>query len=311
MSLLDEAKVILVALGMPPAQQTDLAACTLLALAGVGGRGSWPNATPVRCSPHLIIEFVRAEHAKTYEREGVRRQALHQLRQGGVASLNPDQPDLPTNSASTRYALTDEALEVIRQFGAPPFDDLARAFRAARDGGLAARYARERTRRAVPVRTADGSDVLLSPGKHNELQKAIVEVFLPTFAPGSTLLYLGDTAQKALIMEVGELTRLGVPLAAHGKLPDVIAHDPQRNWLFLCEAVTSHGPVSPKRYVELEGLLQALTSKRVYVSAFPDVATYRRHLADIAWETEVWMADQPTHLVHHDGEHFISPTPYP
>lgn len=56
-----------------------------------------------------------------------------------------------------------------------------------------------------------------------------------------------------------------------------------------------------------EKLLAHSTADRVYVTAFVDVREYRRHVEDIAWETEVWIAESPDHLIHYDGEKFLGP----
>lgn len=140
------------------------------------------------------------------------------------------------------------------------------------------------------------------------MQVDVIREFGPRFVPGGTLVYLGDAARKTVVLETSVFETLGVSLPSHEKLPDVVIYDQKRNYLFLIEAVTSHGPVSPKRHVELEAMLQDCTAGRVYVSAFPDFSTFRNFLTGIAWETEVWVAEIPDHLIHFDGERFLSPS---
>lgn len=309
MSKLDDAKRILAALGLPPAQQNDIAAYTLLGFANVEPSTGWKSAQPVRTGPHGVLKFTRDAYGRDYAentREDVRRKAIHQFVQAGVLVRNPDDPALPTNSPRTHYALTAEALETLRAFGLAKFEALATAFREASEGGLALKYSRDRERQKVPITLPNGKEFLLSPGDHNRLQRAIIDDFLSTFAPGAVLLYLGDTEVKSLFVAERELSEIGVTSDAHGKLADIVAYDAKRNWLFLCEAVTSHGPVSPKRHLELEQLLTDCTAQRVYVTAFLTFREYKRHAQDIAWETEVWIADAPAHLLHYDGEKFIS-----
>ncbi len=142
---------------------------------------------------------------------------------------------------------------------------------------------------------------------HNRVQAAVVEEFAPRFAPGAILLYLGDTAKKSLHMDAGILAGLGIPITEHDKLPDIILYDKQRNWLFLVEVVTSHGPMTPKRVVELRVLLASCKARPIFVSAFPDFTEFRKHLRDIAWETEVWLAETPDHLIHYNGDRFLGP----
>jgi len=157
------------------------------------------------------------------------------------------------------------------------------------------------------LRLKSGETYHLSPGKHNQLQTAIVEEFGPRFVPGGTLVYLGDTAKKTVILETSIFADLKIPAPSHDKLPDVVIYDEDRNWLFLIEAVTSHGPVSPKRHFELEKTLQGCSAGRVYVTAFPELLDFKDFLTEIAWETEVWIAEIPDHLIHFDGERFLGP----
>jgi len=154
---------------------------------------------------------------------------------------------------------------------------------------------------------ADGKTIFLSPGVHNHLQIAVVEEFGPRFAPGANLLYVGDTALKHVIFDAHEFAKLNVPVTAHDKLPDIILYWPERNWLFLIEAVTSHGPISPKRHREIEAMLKGCPAERIYVTAFLDVRAFRKYAGDIAWETEVWIAETPGHMIHFNGPKFLGP----
>jgi hypothetical protein len=149
--------------------------------------------------------------------------------------------------------------------------------------------------------------VYLSPGRHNVLQVAIVEQFGPRFAPGAEVLYVGDTARKHVVFAADRLKSLKVPITRHDKLPDVVLYWPKKKWLFLIEAVTSHGPVSPKRHAELEKMLTSCSAERVYVTAFLDTKGFRKYAGDVAWETEVWLADNPDHLIHFNGAKFLGP----
>jgi len=132
-----------------------------------------------------------------------------------------------------------------------------------------------------------------------------MEEFAPRFAHGAKLLYMGDAANKTLIMDAAALTRLGFPADKHSKLPDIVLFLPKKNWLYLIEVVTSHGPVSPKRYEELERIFSKSKVERVYVSVFPDFKEFLRHARNIAWDTEIWIAEAPDHLIHYNGDKFI------
>ncbi len=137
--------------------------------------------------------------------------------------------------------------------------------------------------------------------------RAIIEDFAPRFAPGSVLVYSGDTGEKWGYFDAALLAGLGVDVGSHGKMPDVVLHYTAKNWLLLVESVTSHGPVDGKRHAELATLFAGSAAGLVYVAAFPNRAIMGRYLGNIAWETEVWVADAPSHLIHFNGEHFLGP----
>lgn len=307
-----EAQEILKALGMPPAQQNQMAGMTLLALCGLTPRTPWEAAERPRCTVTKGVMDYLAEHYDARyapnTRETVRKQVLRQFVQARIADRNPFEPGLPTNSPNTHYAVTEPALRAIRRFGTDRWEAAVRRFRR-EHGALVERYARDRERRLVPVKLPNGQVVRLSPGRHNEVQRAIVEEFAPRFAPGAQLLYLGDTENKALVVDSARCAELGIPLTDHDKLPDVVLYDTRREWVFLVEAVSSQGPVSPPRRIDLEDMLAGCEVGVVYVSAFPDFAEFRKHMSNIAWETEVWLCDAPEHLIHYDGERFLGPAP--
>jgi type II restriction enzyme len=306
----EEAKIILKALGLPPAQSNEMSALTLLALCALDPDDPWSRATRVRCTVTKgIMDYIREKFGKSYApntRETFRRHVLHQFVQGHIADYNPFEPGLPTNSPRAHYAISQAALTAVKTYNSRNWKSAVRKF-IDKHGTLIEPYSPERERRRVPVTLPDGRKIRLSPGKHNHVQKAIIEAFAPRFAPGSKLLYLGDTSEKNLVVNLDELMNLRISITDHDKLPDVVLYDRKREWLFLIEAVTSHGPVSPKRFVELEAMLTKCPAGRVYVSAFPDMAEFKRHAPYIAWETEVWLADIPDHLLHFNGDRFFGP----
>jgi type II restriction enzyme len=304
-----EAQQILKALGLPAAQHNRMAALVLLALARVSQDVPWSQATSTSLTIRIgIMDYIRNTLGVAYAentRETVRRGVLHQFEEAGLVARNIDDPARPTNSKDNNYTLTREALDVVCAYGGADFlqktDDFKRL-----QGSLAEKYARARDLERVPVQV-NGRTLALSPGPHNQLERAIVEDFGEYHARGSLLLYLGDTANKDVHVDREGLESLGFDFSEHDKLPDVVLYDPNMGWLYLVEAVTSHGPMNAKRVEELRKLFGQARAGLIFVSAFPDRAEYRRHQADIDWETEVWIADEPTHLIHYNGDRFLGP----
>jgi type II restriction enzyme len=305
-----QAQAVLKALGLPQHQQNQISALTLLALCGIAPNDPWTQASREgRTVTKGVMDFIRERYKVTYApntRETVRRQVLHQFVLAGVADYNPFDPGLPTNSPRAHYAVSEAALSAIRSFGSAEWEATVARFLARRTA-LIEIFQRRRSSRMIPVRFPDGKLVSLSPGAHNRLQKAVVEHFAPRFAQNPRLLYLGDTARKNLYVHAETLKALRVPITEHDKLPDVIIWDQKRKWLFLVEAVTSHGPMSQKRVLELEQILGGCHAGLIYVSAFPDMREFRRHINDIAWDTEVWIAELPEHLIHYNGDRYLGP----
>ena len=308
-----EAQRILQELGMPAAQQNKISAYTLLALAGLGPDDPWPATTnQSKRVSRGISDFIAGTYGQVYKentRETFRRQVLHQFVQAGLVAYNPDAPNLPVNSPKAHYALTAEAAALLRTYGTAQWPALLAAFHE-QHAALTAQYAEARDQQRIALTLPDGRTVALSPGLHNEVQRAVLKQFIPAFAPGAQLLYLGDTEQKHLFEDPAGLQRLNIPLGQHSKLPDVVllqARPDGSEWLYLIEVVTSHGPVSPKRKLELQELLKNCPAGPVYVTAFPDFKLFKKYSSALAWHTEVWIQEMPANMIHFNGDRFLGP----
>jgi hypothetical protein len=306
---LGNAKKILLSLGLPAAQQKERSALCLLALLDLRPRRKWAEAGNPLMGITPIMDWIYKYYKKRYapnSRETVRKQTMHQFVEAGIAVYNPDNPSRAVNSPAAVYQIELSALDLLRSFDTKAWHKNLTAYAAGRQT-LAARYGHERKQNLVPVQIAPGQKIALSPGQHSELIRAIIEDFGARFVPGGVLIYAGDTGEKWGYFDAPLLEKLGVSVDSHGKMPDVVLYYPQRNWLLLIESVTSHGPVNGKRHAELARLFTTSKPGLVYVTAFPNRAIMSRYLGDIAWETEVWVADAPSHLIHFNGERFLGP----
>jgi hypothetical protein len=310
MSKIEEAQEILKSLGLPPAQYNEMAALTFLAICNIKENDKWSKAKRQSLGVTKgIMTFVNENYGKSYApntRETFRRQVLHQFVQARIVDYNPDNPSLPVNSPRAHYALTAEVLEVVKAYKTRNWKKVLKNF-IDTVGKLSEVYLKGRELIQIPVTLQNGETIRLSAGKHNIVQAAIVEQFAPRFANGGTLLYLGDTAKKDLFVDEKGLKDLEIPIDQRSKLPDVVIYDIKRKWLFLIEAVTSHGPVSPKRLLELEDFLKNCKVGKIYVTAFPDMTEFKKHSNNIAWETEVWLMEVPDHMIHFNGDRFMGP----
>ncbi|MBA2846468.1 hypothetical protein HNP88_000652 [Methanococcus maripaludis] len=308
MGKLDEALTILKKFELPVKQQNNRSAYTLLALANIQENSDWKDSEDNLVRIHDILLFISENYGYTYaenSRETIRRQTIHQFEHAGIVERNRDDPKRPTNSGKTVYSLTPEFLEVLKTYETDDFEKSVEWFLENKIS-LSEKYQGIREIHKISVKV-DDTELEFSSGEHNELQKEIIEEFGPRFAGGSKVLYVGDTAHKNLYKLDEELEKLGIPMTKHDKLPDVVLYDEKNNWIYLIEAVTSHGPVSDKRYYELEEMLEDCKCGKIYVSCFRDKATFKKYVADIAWDTEVWISKIPNHMIHYNGDRFIGP----
>lgn len=314
---LEETKELLRELQLPKPQTNDRSGWVFLALANITPKDAWSSAEAPLLPTHLIMEFIRDNYDMNYKpnsRETIRRQTLHQFEQARLIDRNRDNPNRPTNSKDNNYSLNEPIIEILKEFPNGNWKDKIQEF--LKDvPSLKEEYQKIRNLGKIPIKLPSGKEIKLSPGRHNQLHADIIHEFCSRFiGEGGIVLYIGDTASsrkeeggKLMHLEVDFLKKLGIPPMSHDKLPDVVVYDEKNEWLFLIEAVTSHGPVSPKRWKELEEALQSCKVGKVYVTAFPDTKEFKKNVADIAWETEVWIADKPEHMIHFNGDRFLGP----
>lgn len=304
-----EARAILKALGMPTEQHNERSGKVLLGLVGLRPDQTWKESGKPLMGVRPIMDFVKAHYNGDWAentRETIRRRTLHQFVDGAVAMLNPDLPSRATNSPKSVYQIVPEALEVIRTYGTTAWPDMLAAFKSKVEG-LKQHYEQAREREKIAVELPDGQILALTPGGQNVLIEKIIDDMLGYFAPRSRVLYVGDTGDKHALYAREDLLTLGIQVADAGKMPDVIAHYTEKNWLLLIEAVTSHGPVDAKRRDDLKRLFAGSKIGLVYVTAFLSRRDMVKYLDAISWETEVWVADAPTHMIHFNGERFLGP----
>lgn len=305
----ESALDVLKAIKAPKAQVNERSALTLLALLDLEPSAAWSKGSnPLRGVTELM-DWMAAKYGKKYApntRETVRRFTLHQFVEMGFVLLNPDDPKRPTNSPKNVYQVEPSALELLRTFGTDDWHKNLAEYLDSMEGKNRLREA-ARKMTQIPVTLPTGKTLHLSAGGQNVLIKEIIEQFAPRFTPGGHVVYVGDAGDKHLVNDEAYLKKLGVVIERHGKMPDVVIHYKARNWLVLVEAVTSHGPVNMLRHTQLKDLFAGSKAGLVFVTAFLDRQAMREYLPDIAWETEVWVADAPTHLIHFNGERFLGP----
>lgn len=232
---IQQAILILKALGYPKAQQNDRSGLCLLGLLNLTPDKKWKDCESPLIGITPLMEFARNNYAVEYKpntRETFRRQTIHQFVAGGLALRNPDDLSRPVNSPKTVYQIEQNALELIKSYGQEQlWKEKLEEYLYMKET-LADRYAKRREKHMVPVELKNGEKLLLTPGEHSELIRDIIEEFASRFAPGSILIYVGDTGSKIGYFDKDLLAKLGVTINKHGKMPDVVLYYQEKTGSF-------------------------------------------------------------------------------
>jgi len=313
--LLNQAADILSAVGIPldnlSLRRIERMTSCFCAVAGVSKDWAMAQGADdgVKLKTREIIPLINKyfeENISSGSYDDIRRRDLRLLTLGGLI-INPGaQAGSAPNDPTRGYAVSTHFKDLIRLYGTADWELALQEFLSTHRN-ISDELARKRELDKIPAVLPNGKTLSLAPGEHNQLQKAIVEEFVPRFAPGAEILYLGDTAEKILHIEKERLEELGFFVLAHGDLPDILAYIPEKNWLYLIEAVHSSGPIGEVRMLELKEQLRECSAELIFVTAFLTKEEFRKWTMEIAWESEVWLAEVPDHLIHFDGQKFLGP----
>ncbi len=236
----------------------------------------------------------------------MRRKDLQELTLSGLVVKSAKSPTAATNNPNRGYAIATECQTVFQSFGTKAFTVAVKEFKNTH-GDLARKLKRARDQSKIPVTLPDGTPLNFEPGHHNNLQVAVINELIPRFLPGSEILYIADANNKSLHLEQDRLKELGFFELSHDLLPDIVAYYPKRGWIALIEAVHSSNPLSPHRHLMLEELVKTCSAPAVYLSVFATRKSFRSWVEKISWETEVWIANEPDHMIHFNGDRFLGP----
>lgn len=308
--IINEALEILESVGIPMTSKTErglerMAVC-FLAVAGV--TKDWSRAKEnANLKSRDIINIVNKnfeEDISSGSYDDIRRKDLKLLVLADIIVNSGVNKGSATNDPTRGYALHPDFKKLIVTYKTAGWSKALSAFNKNKPN-LSEILLRKRNIEKIPVKLPNGKPLELSLGEHNVLQKAIIEEFLPRYGSDCSVLYIGDTSNKSLYVETEELKKLNFFELSHDELPDIIAFSKKNNWLYLIEAVYSSGPMSETRVLELRKMLKDCKAELIFVTAFLTRNEFRKWQMDIAWETEVWTADHPDHLVHFNGHKFL------
>lgn len=313
--LINEALDILEKTGIPFEAKTQkgLQSMAMCFLAVAGVTKNWKQAKGLNENRNLktrdIIKYINEHYEENISPgsyDDVRRKHMKLLLLADYILNSAKNPNAATNDPTRGYSLHQDFRSLIIYYNTSEWGIKLKLFLKNKTP-LSEILARKRNILKIPVQLPGGKEIQLSQGGHNQLQREVIEEFLPRYGQGCEILYIGDTSNKILHIEEDKLHKLGFFKLSHDELPDIIAYNVKKNWLYLIEVVFSSGPMSEERVFELKKILKKCKADLIFVTAFTSKAAIRKWYMDIAWETEVWSADNPDHVAHFNGDKFFGP----
>ncbi|MGY1895030.1 BsuBI/PstI family type II restriction endonuclease [Nocardia gipuzkoensis] len=298
-----DARRILQMMGLDKERSNERSALTLLALARVGPQSKWSLAERVLIGTRGMIEWFRLEYAKDYQansRETLRRSTIHQFLGAGIVISNPDDPHRSVTSPKWCYQLDASVHALLTTYEQDGFADRAKRYLAERQPTRAANVdAGEVIRK--PVTLPNGVRVASGEGGHRGLVAETLTEFCGRFTPGGSVFYIGDGDVEWTYFDRTGFDAWGISKQSYRRLPAIVVYMKEKRWLILVEVCSSHGAIDDGRRQELANLFSGVAVSLFFVSAFHSRADFRRHVNNIAWNTEVWCADDPSHLISFGG----------
>jgi hypothetical protein len=313
--LINQALDILQSVGIPFAgkRERGLESMAMAFLAVAGVKKSWKEAKGQNENRHLktrdIIKFINEnyeENISSGSYDDIRRKHLRLPFLADLVLNSADNPYAAPNDPTRGYTIAGDFKELIVHYNTSDWAIKLKLFNKNRPP-LSELLQRRRGLPKVKIKLPDGHTLDFSQGGHNQLLREIIEEFLPRFGANCEVLYVGDASNRYLLRKEQKLQELGFFELSHDSLPDVIAYDKTKNWIYLIEAFYTSGPMNEERILELKKSLKDCKCELIFVTAFTSKTVFKKNAADIGWESEVWTADNPEHLIHYNGYKFLGP----
>lgn len=316
-SKMNDMENILDQLELPKKLKGARTILTILAMTNLEENDRWNHLKQDFMRPHDIILYInkyyprKGEMAKNGEgyaensRESFRKDSIIPLCDLAILEGN----DEKSNSGNTSYRITKEFASLLKKYNSSDWDDELIFYKAHHDT-YAQKYSQKKNiDKGLPV-TFKGTSFILERSKHNKLQMELLDSWVPRFAPGAELLYIGDTKDRIIVKNDEMINQLNIKVIENNMLPDIILYEEGRGhkWLLFIEAYSSTGEMSIERVYKLKNSCMDCPSdvELIFLTAVQDMKTCMKIFKNIAWDTEIWVADEETHMIHKNGDKFLS-----
>lgn len=212
--LINESLYILSKFGVPiegtSSRRLERMAMAFLAVANVRTSSDWEKLSYHALRTRGIIRYWNNhfhENISESSYDDIRRKDLKLIVLAKIIIPSSANPNAARNDGTRTFALNPQHAALIKAFGLNSWEDDVRNFLADKVK-LEEQLSDERELSLVSVKFLSGETFSFSPGRHNGLQKVVIEEFLPRYGYGAEVLYVGDTANKFLHLEQERLKEL-------------------------------------------------------------------------------------------------------
>ena len=247
-----------------------------------------------------IIAFLNENYSENIadsSYDDIRRKNLQYLEEAKIVLRSANLKQSATNNPMRGYSLSDGVIDIVKSYGQKDWIKKSNEF-VKQNGEFASLLSKTYKRnKPISISSPDGKKIRLSFGEHNEIQKKVIEDFLPYFLKEPILLYLGDTSKKTIVLEEEFLNSIGISELKHEMLPDILAFDKKENKMYLIEAVHSSNPINQLRYLQLKKFVKRCKIPIVMISAFKNREIFKKYFMNLSWDTCVWLTNEPGHII--------------
>jgi hypothetical protein len=219
--------------------------------------------------------------------------------------------DLPTTSASPRYALkADFAALFSPTLDGVKLENASAKFQAEHlTKSAIARISIMRAGAAtnlagVLVTFPNGETRRLAPGPSSIISKAVIEDFSTRFLEHPAILWLSESGNKVVARDDHVASAIGLKIEPDKNLPDLILADlgPAEPLLIFAEVVATDGAITPRRQEAILAITDAAGFKRsqvAFLTAYQDreSAGFKRTVAGLAWNSFAWFVSEPGNII--------------
>jgi hypothetical protein len=297
---------------LTPRRLERIAMC-FLALIAFKPSSKWRNVKKPNPENALktrdIITYINEnfeENISLSSYDDIRRKDLIRGVQLGIFIKSANNENADNNDGTRGYSIEDELFKLLISYETENWENAKRKF--PKNNFIIDLMKGTRSTKKIEITLPNKKILEFEHGPHNQIQKAIIDEFLPRFGFGADVYYISDTTEKAMVKNDEKMKSIGLNSQARGMLPDIVAYSENKNWLYLIEAVHSSNPLNTERLIELSQMvLKDYKGGIVLVTAFLTQKDFQRWAGQIAWESEVWIANHPDHMIHFNGDKFLGP----